>query len=330
VVEMEYLQCKIKPKTSFHIGVKEGSLEKTMHHIHSDTIFSGICNTYRLLYGKDEIEGLLEKFKSNQPPFLISSAFPYADDIIFLPMPKYINFSDYTNDEKSLKKFKKIEFVSREIIRNISQNKFKEELKEENIIQGKILVTEKESEKIRNTSIWKEKEVARVVIDRKTNAPNIYYFGEVEYCDKCGLYFLIKFIGNEIRKKVEAAIRLLGDEGVGGDRSYGKGLFETKFSNFEWSIREGKFINLSLYLPNKDEIEMIKKGWYEIVNRGGWVYSPDKKGERKRFVRMIKEGSTFEGDKEFYGRIIEVGTSEKHHHVYRYGYGMPLYFGGGT
>jgi len=327
---MEYLQCKIKPKASFHIGIKEGSLEKTMHYIHSDTIFSGICNAYRLLYGKDETESLLEKFKNEQPSFLISSAFPYIDDIVFFPMPKFINFSDYVKDEKLFKKSKKIEFVSEEIIKGISKNRFKEELKEENMVQGKILVTGKESEKIKNASIWKEKEVARVVIDRKTNASNIYYFGEVEYCDKCGLHFLIKFMENGIRNKIEAAIRLLGDEGIGGDRSYGKGLFEAEFNNFEWSIKEGKFMNLSLYLPKENEIEMVKKGWYEIVNRGGWVYSPDKKGERKKFVRMIKEGSTFEGDEAFYGRITEIGTSEEYHHVYRYGYGMPLYFGGGA
>ena len=324
---MEYLQCKIKPNASFHIGIKEGSLEKTMHYIHSDTIFGGICNTYRLLYGKDELENLLKKFENGEPSFLISSAFPYIEDIMFFPIPKFINFSEYIKDERLSKKFKKIEFVSDKIIRGISQGKFKENINEENIIHGKILVTKEEGEKIKNTGIWKEKEVPRVVIDRKTNASNIYYFGEVEYCDKCGLHFLVKFMNDEIRNKLESAIRLLGDEGIGGDRSYGKGLFEGEFSNFEWSIQEGYFINLSLYLPKEDEIEMVKKGWYEFVSRGGWVYSVDKKGERKKFVRMIKEGSTFVGDKEFYGGLIEVGTSEEYHHVYRYGYGMPLYLG---
>jgi len=318
----------MKPKTSFHIGVKEGSLEKTMHYIHSDTIFSGICNTYRLLYGKDELENLLENFRSEKPPFLISSAFPYIDDIVFFPMPKFVNFSDYVDDERLIKKFKKIEFVSEEMIRSISQGKFVEDLNEENILQGKILVTKGESEKIKNIVIWKEKEVARVVIDRKTNASNIYYFGEVEYCDNCGLHFLIKLMDDEIRSKVEAAIRLLGDEGIGGDRSYGKGLFEVEFNGFEWNIEEGKFLNLSLYLPKENEIEMVRKGWYEIVNRSGWVYSVDKRGERKRFVRMIKEGSTFSGNKEFYGKLIDVSISEEHHHIYRYGYSMPLYIGG--
>ncbi|HEC91939.1 MAG TPA: type III-A CRISPR-associated RAMP protein Csm4, partial [Candidatus Atribacteria bacterium] len=183
-------------------------------------------------------------------------------------------------------------------------------------------------EKIKDIAIWKEKEVARVVIDRKTNASNIYYFGEVEYCDNCGLHFLIKLMDDEIRSKVEAAIRLLGDEGIGGDRSYGKGLFEVEFDGFEWNIEEGKFLNLSLYLPKENEIEMVRKGWYEIVNRSGWVYSVDKRGERKRFVRMIKEGSTFSGNKEFYGKLIDVSISEEHHHIYRYGYGMPLYIGG--
>lgn len=325
---MEYLKCKLKPKTAFHIGVKEGSLEKTMHYIHSDTIFGGICNTYRLLYGKEELENILQKFKDNEPPFFISSAFPYFENIIFFPIPKLINFSKYGTIDRDVKKFKKTEFVSLGVINSISKNELENHLDTENIIQGRLMVTQEEKNKIGEKSIWKEKERPRVTIDRKTNASNIYYFGEVEYCDRCGLYFLIKLMNYEIENKIKAAIRLLGDEGIGGDRSYGKGLFTAEFSKFEWNINDGVFINLSLYLPKDDEIDMVKRGYYDIVARSGWVYSSDKRGERKKFTRMIKEGSCFEGRKEFYGEFLDAGISNKYHSVYRYGYGMPFYLGG--
>ena len=323
---MEYLQCRIKPKTPFHIGIKEGSLEKTMYYIHSDTIFGGICNAYRLLYGKEELEEMLRKFEEVMPPFLISSAFPYFGDILFFPLPKHINFSKYKKINDS-KKYKKIEFVSHSLLRSILEKKFEQHLDGNNIVQEKILLSKNEKDIVGNEKIWKVKETPRVVIDRKSNASNIYYFGEVEYCSKCGLYFLVKVIDKSIENKIKSTIRLLGDEGIGGDRSYGKGSFEAEFKKFEWNINDGVFINLSLYFPKDDEMEMVKNGWYEFVNRGGWVYSIDKKGERKKFVRMIKEGSSFKGDKEFYGGLVDVSVSNEYHKVYRYGYGMPLYLG---
>jgi len=323
---MEYLLCRIKPRNPFHIGFKESGMEKTMHYIHSDTIFGGICNAYRLLYGKEELEGMLRKFEEGMPSFLISSAFPYFGDILFFPLPKYINFSKYEKVNDS-RKYKKIEFVSYSLLRSIVEKKLEQHLDENNIVQEKILLSKDEKEIIGNKKIWEEKETPRVVIDRKSNASNIYYFGEVEYCRKCGLYFLMKIIDKGIENKIKATIRLLGDEGIGGDRSYGKGLFEAEFNKFEWNINDGIFINLSLYLPKDDEMEMVKKGWYEFVNRSGWAYSPDKRGERKKFMRMIKEGSSFKGNKEFYGELVDASISNEYHKVYRYGYGMPLYLG---
>ena len=323
---MEYTLCKIKPRGAFHIGIKEGALEKSMNYIHSDTIFGGLCNTYRLLYGREELEELLDKFKE-KPPFLISSAFPYYEQVTFFPLPKSTNFSEYGIEDKYVKKYKKIEFVSFNIIKSLLKNELEKHLDENNIIQGKILVTAEEKEKI-TENIWKEKETPRVVIDRKTNASNIYYFGEIEYCNKCGLYFLIRFIDKGIKNRIKASIRLLGDEGIGGDRSYGKGLFNADFEKFEWNKGNGRFIVLSLYSPKENEIDMVKDGYYDIITRGGWVYSYDERGERKKFIRMLKEGSTFEGNKEFYGKLIDVTMEGRHHRIYRYGYGMPFYIGG--
>jgi len=323
---MDYTLCRIIPKAPFHIGTKEGALEKTMHYIHSDTLFGAICNTYRLLYGKEDLENLLKEFIDN-PPFLISSAFPYSSDINFFPMPKVINLSRYV-ERRDIKKFKKIEYVSQKVLESVTQSNLRIHLKEENIVQGKFLVSDEEKNKLEEVGIeriWYEKEIPRVTIDRKTNSSSIYYFGEIEYNKNCGMYFIIDFIKNDYKDKIKAAINLLGDEGIGGDRSYGKGLFRVEYGTFSWSINSGTFIAMSLYLPKEGEIEMVKKGHYEIVRRGGWVYSVDEKGMRKKFIRMLSEGSTFEGDKNFYGTVAKV--AEGIHDVYRYGYAFPIYLG---
>ncbi len=85
---MKYLLIKLKPKGPYHIGEREGWLEGTKHHVPSDTLFSALGHCYLLLYGQKELDTLLTSFREKDPPFLISSAFPYFDQTLFFPVPK--------------------------------------------------------------------------------------------------------------------------------------------------------------------------------------------------------------------------------------------------
>src|SRR3989338_762710 len=111
---------KLKPKENclFHIGEKD--LQSTEVIIHNDTLFSTICNNYRLIYGKRG----LEKFLEQSGKLKLSSAFHYLDiykggklygTIFFLPKP-FIKFKLDERGEKlkeeEPKSFKKIEFIS--------------------------------------------------------------------------------------------------------------------------------------------------------------------------------------------------------------------------
>ncbi len=321
---MEYTLCKIKPKTPFHLGEKESVLEDTTEYIHSDTLFSAICNAFRLLYGTGELREFLTLFKDHKLPFLISSAFPFTSEILFFPLPKSLNISKFTDDTK---KFKKIEFVSEAIFRKIVNGlDVGEFLKEDYLIQNnRILVTDEEIEST-GKSIWSKREVPRVIIDRKTNASRIYHFGETVYFKDSGLYFLIDFKTSNFKKEIKSALYLLGSEGIGGDRTYGKGLFKVEFEkiNFD-SPKTESFVTLSLYYPRRDEIPYIKNGFYEILGRGGWIYSQDSKNIRRRFLRMFMEGSVFQSHKGIYGDLVKVSPREfKIHDVYRYGYAFPF------
>lgn len=350
--------CKLEPKAHFHLGEKEAILEKTSDYIHSDTLFSAICNAYRLLYGNEELRVLLEEFKHNEPPFLISSAFPYADEILTFPLPLSINWDKYADggvierlnagrseEEKIdkfdiLKRLKKVKFVSEKIFWRIieDESEIKNYINDKNIIQG-ILFDDEGVERLKeqfglkenkNIRIWREREVPRVVIDRKTNVSNIYHFGEVFFAKSCGLYFLMDLRKEKYEKKVEAAIRVLGDEGIGGDRTYGKGLFKVEFKEIEMNIEpRNHFVMLSLYYPREKEISMLRDGYYELINRGGWIYSIDAKNLRRRTVRMFTEGSVFkfreESESELNGSLADVKPEKfTEHNVYRYGYAFAV------
>ena len=130
-------------------------------------------------------------------------------------------------------------------------------------------------------------------------------------------------------KDLKAAIMLLGEEGIGGDRTVGKGQFEPTFTEYKGSLfntnASSYFVTLSMYLPSKSEIQKgLLQGEnvsYDIEKRGGWIYSDFAKSQRKRTVRMFQEGSVFKNTgREFYGKVVNVAPeSFKRHPVFRNG-----------
>ena len=307
---MEYTICKLKPKAPFHIGIKEGGLEETLHYIPSDTLFSAFCNIYRMIYGKEELNNLLQDFQ-NDPPFLLSSVFPAIRDNLLFPLPKNTNLQKYA--EKLNKKLKEVAYVSENIFKKLIKSEEIEIAQEDIAQEGKAIV------KDYSGKIWEVREVPRIVLDRKTSASNIYYFGEVIFLG--GLHFLIDLRNKDYEKKIRATIRVLADEGIGGDRTYGKGFFEVEgFDRIKFDEIESQwYVTLSIFHPHKEELKGIE-GYYEYIERGGWAYSVETKGVRKKFVRMFSEGSVF--NKKIVGDLIKVG--EDKHPFYRYGYAFPV------
>lgn len=324
--------CKIIPKSPFHIGEKGVGLEETETIIHSDTLFSAICNSYRLLYGKKDLEDFIKDAKTN---LKISSAFLEVNGIKTFPLPMNINWGRYVykngkvneelfkkiNKESDLlKKLKKVKFVSEEIFGDIQKyiDNIENHINDIHIKQG-ILFSEKEFNKINNDfkdiKFYKETETPRVTLDRKTSSSNIYYFGEVKFAEKCNLFFLIGYNGN--LDKIKSAVRLLGDEGIGGDRSSGRGLFKVEFANndFSFSNNGNKYVSLSLVYPKKEEVKNAK--FYDLIARRGFVYSIEERSARRKSIRMFAEGSVFSNKVE--GEIKDVSINSSKHEVYRFG-----------
>lgn len=311
---MEFTVCKLKLKGPLHLGSKEAIQEESDEYIHSDTLFSAICNCFRLLYGKKELETLLELFQQYKSPFVISSAFPFVENTLLFPLPKHLKLPE---------EFKKVEFISDEIFRKIIKNdSISAFLREANLVQDKRVLMHYERGK--EKAIWYvNSEVPRVVLDRKTSASNIFYFSEVQYAEDCGLFFLIDWKTQEYQNQFRGALNLLTHEGIGGDRTSGKGLFDKpKFEEFSATTPESPskyFISLSLYYPLKEEIGSVKSGWYELIKRGGWIYSIESQTLRRKGIRMLSEGSVLPdiGNK---GKLKDVTPDVlKAHRVYRYG-----------
>lgn len=326
---------KLKPKATFHLGVAGVGIEATESIIHSDTLFSAIVSAWCHL-GEVDDNGkipILEPFiqPDGNTPFYLSSAFPYAGDMLLLPCPRIKLVED--------KNTKKIEFISVEALQEVIQGR----LDEKAVIQGgQIMITCAEYKRLACDFAWKSNKeerlwksgrktrTPRVTIDRITSQTQIYFCGRVSFEQNCGLYFWVDVRDEKYKNHLDSAIDFLSDEGLGGERSIGHGQFTfhcemaelPTFSNPNPS--QTKYLTLALYHPTEDEVcrdEILDGAAYKLMERGGWIYSPDGRSKRRKRIKMLREGALF--NKPIVGDIVSVEPSDFPHPVYRYGLAFP-------
>lgn len=294
---MKRFRIKLKFTSPLHIGYKEGAFDLTETTIHSDTIFSAIINCHSLLYDKDKTDNLINEGINEN--FKVSSAFYYIDDEYLYPRPFGMDFKKYVDD---FKKEKKIKYISENILFNNVKEAY---------LKGNMLLC-KDIKKY----VYTVRERPRATLDRITNASNIFYTSTCNFNEGCGLWFFVD-AKEDLIDEIISSIKLLGDEGIGGDRTYGYGQFE--FECIEDNIKtiKDKNLLLSLCIPDeKDKIEDLLS--YNIVERGGYIYSNYSKSKRHSLFRTIEEGSTVKGN--FKGSIIEDTPEDfNYHKVYKFG-----------
>lgn len=306
---MIFTVVKLRPRGPFHVGERENWREGTKTYIPSDTLFSAICHCYLLLFG--EVDSLLKGFIDGKPSFLISSAFPYWQKNYFFPIPKNQILKD--------KELKKIQFVSLDGLQRLLFGEKLGEIKDE-------IRTIPDFNQRELTFPWEVEDVPRVALSRWTNHPgeNFFHFGQVIYRDDAELFFLVDFKDDNLEKNLIATFNLLVHEGIGGDRTSGKGLFyKPEISDIRIEAPEyfDGVYSLSMYHPLKKEISGVERGFYEIEDRKGYIYSPSGQSLRRRSTRMFTEGSVFPNEMKRLGSIVDVTPDAFNtHKVYRYGY----------
>jgi len=321
------MKCEIVKlflKSPLHLGEKEGMMEDSNFIIHSDTLFSAICYGYRTLYGKSVLETLLEQF-TNSPPFLLSSAFPFYKKHLLFPIP--LNFSSPEGDFKS---YKKLQLIPKELWEKVCGGKPFEKDSYEFVQDRQVVLPTNEIEglKEKDYPIWEEREIQRVSLDSITSASNIFNFREIAFKKDSGLFFLLDWRDTSFVNKIKAAIRLLGEDGIGGDRGSGKGVFNSEFVELEIADSKGdNYLLLSLFFPSNGELKDFDS-IYNYKMRGGFIYSFDNTTRRKKYVRMLTEGSVIKSKRPV-GSLVNItpdGFTE--HNIYRYGYAFSIPIGG--
>ncbi|BBB93544.1 type III-A CRISPR-associated RAMP protein Csm4 [Methylomusa anaerophila] len=311
----------LKFKSPVHFGrYKDEDLARSGFWCGSDQLFSAMANAFNLFYGKTETEAFLAEFRTGAPPVILSSTFLMleqtdtgAEPVYFLPKPCGLDLSAYFTDQK---KAGKIAYLPHTVLELLANSKFDGSISEKYKPQGLFLVPKTCSE-----DLFVETECARVALDSMTAASMIYYITTVTYVESVGLYFMMD-CRREWLAKIQTALRVLGDEGLGGERSYGMGSFT--IANFRpspsWSVDGDEALLLSAYYPSTQELRVMRtvawEGRYRLREAGGYIYSGGDQGLRKKYLRVFAEGSVF-GYKPV-GQLLNVTPKGYNaHRVYR-------------
>lgn len=307
---MQFTLCKLKPRGPLHLGEREGLLEGSSTIIHSDTLFSAFCHAFQLLYGDTQLINLIQKLENKEPYFLISSMFPYWGKSLYFRIPK----NQY---QMSVTKKMKVEFIEKTGLEQLLHGE-----KLDKVIDARVTIPRKEDQYVP----WDLENIPRVGLSRLDNSTGerFFHFGQVRYHEDAGFFFLVKYLNRAFQNKFEATIRLLADEGFGGDRSSGKGMMETPIFEpleIDTPVQGNGVMTLSLYYSGETETDGIKDGFYDLIERKGYIYSPYGSNLRRRSVRMFTEGSVFPTKLTRVGQLVDV-TPEifQKHKVFRYGY----------
>jgi len=287
----------LKPKSAFP-------------ELHSDTIFGAICRVVSELYDDEKLRSIIEF--EEKPPFVVSSAFPFVyankEKIHFFPKPIV--------EPKEKESFRIDDVKAWWSVKYIDQTTFESwrsgEIDAEKILQGFNQYNLRggflydKDYTVPATGFWiKELSTPRNVINRVTQASDNLFYSSGYYYHNTGLFFLVRFFDPGYKEIVKEAMRFLRDRGFGGDVSAGRGQFDFECQDIDIlkEIKGERFITLSRYIPNEDEIISPDNCWYEIGTKRGRTPS----GRRKKQIRFFIEGSTFPKlNKDHYGRIVTV------------------------
>ncbi len=325
---MKFKIFKLKFKSPFHFNPGKDSLDKTDKLIQSDTLISALSIAHKKLYGFFP-DDFFEPSK-----VLISSLFPYYKDKLFFPSPIFPFFKMNKDNDRERKKFKKVRFVEKSLWEKIIYGRKIE--RDISLIYGELYGVENKDASSNSFFIIED-------IQRLGDDP--FFFSQVRIVDNGGLFFIAKLTDDEnLLKRFEASLNFLGDEGIGGDRTVGKGLFAVEsVSDIEINHPEESdyWITLSFYIPEEKEFSSIEieKSYYILKHKTGWFTAYKYFNLRKRSIYGFSEGSVFYSQKSPKGKVVELlkkeevvfGNGEKNEFsVWRSGLflGFPIRIGG--
>jgi len=245
---------------ALRIGTRGLSQEEAGAAIPSDTLFAALVDAFRRSGGS--ANALVAPFCSQppDPPFLLTSAFPFAGGVRFFPVP--VDLARLLKPEAIAlygKQVKRIKYLSEGLLQRALQGEKLDAYlfpKNENDeptagakLQGGLFWLgcdeldqlpkgmqrqPRQRHSLRLVKVWQAERIPHVTVDRIQAAPVIFHAGRITFSEGCGLWFGVEWKAPDrlipdsqltYQEAFLRALSLLQDDGLGGDRSVGNGAF---------------------------------------------------------------------------------------------------------
>ncbi len=297
----------------WHLGARGVGMEASETYVGADTLFSALCHAWLHLYG--DVEAFLQPFLDGTAPFRISSAFPFGPEGWYPVRPLRAAMS--WGGPKLLRN-----------VRYVHENAWQtwaggaEPPQGQWEVHGSFLCPSGKHAPVRVEA------VPHVALHRQTSASNLYFIGEVYFRKGCGMALLVDYEDETWYNRVLSLLEWLGDNGLGGERTSGRGQFSVADAQAPLAFGDARqVVLLSPYVPaGADEIAAwdLSGSSYSLLTRRGFMEPAGRAGGlRRKSLRMFAEGSVLHRkpntDKPT-GLLADV-TPEVFdlHRIYRYG-----------
>jgi CRISPR-associated protein Csm4 len=291
----------------FHGAVRFGknTLEDTEYAFCADTLFSALC-IEALKNGQDALDRLYQYASAGE--VLFSDAFPFMQDVFFLPKPMLHIETDSDRGDSTVKKaYKKLQFIPAEDFSAYLKGEY--DIRHAPDLNGNL-----------GRLDLKVSAAVRGEEETKPYRVGAYYFHEGN-----GLYVIAGYESEDAAAFVEELLQGISFSGIGGKRASGMGRFQVIPGKMPASIRERlerrgeTYEVLSVSLPKEEELEQALEGAeYLLRRRSGFVssdtYAPNQL--RKKDLYVLKAGSCVR--QKYDGDIYDVSDKPGTHPVYRY------------
>lgn len=309
---MQAEAIKLRFISPLHLGRGfETDYGKTETVLHSDTLKSALFALGIQLFPDWEKSPTLF-FDA----FSISSCFPFAGNEYFFPKPLLKRKFDFSASSAHLqaKMSKRVDFLSKTVFEKFIKHEIIEVDEKCMSPDGSFVFENSSNVKV----IFKTEVQQRVAVPEEGGEETKpYYVDRLFFNEDCGLFFLVKFHNDIIRNQVIAALKLLGDQGIGTDKSVGNGQFifdqQKDIENIviETGTSLKHWIALGLYLPEKSAFEKfdLESSTWQLIKRGGYMGGSSDfsfLGIRKKNIFMFSEASVFASEEYPVGKLIDL------------------------
>jgi|GEM_PF-7077819 len=280
---MHLYKLVLKKQARFHLP------HERPYSIGADTLFSALVNNHAQLYGEEKTEEFICDLH-------ISSAFlgvrDGKEEIRFFPAPRIQAQGD---DPLTAKKIKKASFFAYELLTEVMKGRpLPSDLYFS--LNGQYLAERTAEGLFSRFDISPIRRPSNVLHRVSSRSMNLFFADEWLFRadGNSRLYFF--FLTTTPSPELSACVRLLCDEGIGGKRTAGAGVFshmeeESWIPPEDWEDR----LLLSPTLPDRSDLVQEAFLTYRFTVRSGYSYRPGFRSFRKPVFRAFEEGSVCHG-----------------------------------